>query len=128
MTPRRSPLVPLLDRLAELGWSRSEAESLVDARRVVVDGRYITNAAARVRQDSAVVVRKPPVLRGEAKLQSAFETWQLDVNGRVALDLGASTGGFTRVLLDRGAARVYAVDAGYGQLLGSLRQDPRVVN
>lgn len=67
-------------------------------------------------------------LRGEAKLQAALEHFGVDVQGRVALDVGAAAGGFTTVLLRAGAARVYAVDAGHGQLLGSLRQDPRVVN
>jgi len=67
-------------------------------------------------------------LRGEAKLRAALSGFGVGVTGRVCLDLGAAAGGFTRVLLEAGAARVYAVDAGFGQLLGSLRQDPRVVN
>jgi 23S rRNA (cytidine1920-2'-O)/16S rRNA (cytidine1409-2'-O)-methyltransferase len=67
-------------------------------------------------------------LRGEAKLRAALAQFGIDVRGRTCLDVGAAAGGFTRVLLDGGAARVYAVDAGFGQLLGSLRQDPRVVN
>jgi 23S rRNA (cytidine1920-2'-O)/16S rRNA (cytidine1409-2'-O)-methyltransferase len=71
-------------------------------------------------------VRAP--LRGEAKLQAALDTFGIDVRDRVCLDLGAAAGGFTRVLLDAGALRVYAVDVGFGQLLGSLRQDERVLN
>ncbi len=67
-------------------------------------------------------------LRGEAKLQAALTAFGIDVRDRVCLDLGAAAGGFTRVLLDAGALRVYAVDVGFGQLLGSLRQDPRVLN
>ncbi len=67
-------------------------------------------------------------LRGEAKLGAALAGFDVRVAGRVCLDLGAAAGGVTRVLLEAGAARVYAVDAGFGQLLGSLRQDPRVVN
>lgn len=67
-------------------------------------------------------------LRGEAKLQAAINAFAIDVHGRIALDVGAAAGGFTTVLLRGGAARVYAVDAGHGQLLGSLRQDRRVVN
>lgn len=67
-------------------------------------------------------------LRGEAKLRAALSAFDVRVVGRICLDLGAAAGGFTRVLLEAGAARVYAVDAGFGQLLGSLRQDPRVVN
>jgi 23S rRNA (cytidine1920-2'-O)/16S rRNA (cytidine1409-2'-O)-methyltransferase len=67
-------------------------------------------------------------LRGEAKLRAALAVFGVDVRGRTCLDVGAAAGGFTRVLLESGAARVYAVDAGFGQLLGSLRQDPRVLN
>ncbi|MBO0684385.1 MAG: TlyA family rRNA (cytidine-2'-O)-methyltransferase [Candidatus Dormibacteraeota bacterium] len=67
-------------------------------------------------------------LRGEAKLDAALHEFQVPIQGRVALDAGAAAGGFTTVLLRRGASRVYAVEAGFGQLLGSLRQDPRVVN
>ncbi|MFZ0920074.1 MAG: SAM-dependent methyltransferase [Candidatus Dormiibacterota bacterium] len=67
-------------------------------------------------------------LRGEAKLRAALAGFDVRASGRICLDLGAAAGGFTRVLLEAGAMRVYAVDAGFGQLLGSLRQDPRVVN
>lgn len=67
-------------------------------------------------------------LHGREKLSFALEHFGVDVRDRVAFDCGASAGGFTRALLDGGATRVYAVDAGFGQLLGSLRQDPRVVN
>jgi len=67
-------------------------------------------------------------LRGSVKLRAALDAFDVRVEGRIALDVGASTGGFATVLLERGAAKVYAVDAGHGQLLGSLRQDPRVVN
>lgn len=74
-----------------------------------------------------MVARRGP-LRGEAKLQAALDGFAVDVRGRTALDVGAAAGGFTTVLLRAGAARVYAVDAGHGQLLGSLRQDPRVFN
>ncbi len=67
-------------------------------------------------------------LRGSVKLRAALDHFGVIVEDRIALDVGAATGGFTTVLLERGAAKVYAVDAGHGQLLGSLRQDPRVVN
>jgi 23S rRNA (cytidine1920-2'-O)/16S rRNA (cytidine1409-2'-O)-methyltransferase len=100
----------------------------ISAGLVLVDGRVLDNPNARVRVDSAVVVRPIGALRGEAKLRGAFDAFDFDVIGRVALDVGASAGGFTRVLLTAGALRVYAVDAGHGQLLGSLRQDPRVIN
>jgi 23S rRNA (cytidine1920-2'-O)/16S rRNA (cytidine1409-2'-O)-methyltransferase len=67
-------------------------------------------------------------LRGEAKLRAALDAFKVDVAGRTALDVGSAAGGFVRVLLAAGVTRVYAVDAGFGQLLGSLRADPRVVN
>jgi 23S rRNA (cytidine1920-2'-O)/16S rRNA (cytidine1409-2'-O)-methyltransferase len=88
----------------------------------------VDNPASLVRTDAAIAIVPVPALRGEAKLIAALERFDVPVHDRVALDLGAAAGGFTRVLLRAGAARVYAVDAGYGQLLGSLRQDPRVVN
>jgi 23S rRNA (cytidine1920-2'-O)/16S rRNA (cytidine1409-2'-O)-methyltransferase len=72
--------------------------------------------------------REPKELRGEAKLRAALAAFEVSVEGCIAMDVGASAGGFTRVLLARGAARVYAVDVGHGQLLGSLRQNARVVN
>jgi 23S rRNA (cytidine1920-2'-O)/16S rRNA (cytidine1409-2'-O)-methyltransferase len=77
---------------------------------------------------ASVVVAAPRVLRGEAKLQAALEAFTPAVGGRIALDAGAAAGGFTRALLAAGAQRVYAVDAGVGQLVGSLRNDARVVN
>jgi 23S rRNA (cytidine1920-2'-O)/16S rRNA (cytidine1409-2'-O)-methyltransferase len=77
--------------------------------------------------DALVLPARGP-LRGEAKLRAALQAFDVRVGGRIALDVGAAAGGFTRVLLAEGATRVYAVDAGHGQLLGSLRQDPRVVN
>lgn len=67
-------------------------------------------------------------LRGSVKLRAALDGFEISVAGRTCLDVGASTGGFTTVLLERGAAKVFAVDAGHGQLLGSLRQNPKVVN
>ena len=73
-------------------------------------------------------MRPPKKLAGEAKLEHALSTFDVAIAGRVAVDVGAAAGGFTRALLRHGARRVYAVDAGHGQLLGSLRQDPRCVN
>ena len=78
--------------------------------------------------DAPVVIRRQPPLRGEAKLEAALGRFGLVVAGRTCLDVGAAAGGFTRVLLRRGAARVFAVDAGFGQLRGELRTNPRVVN
>jgi 23S rRNA (cytidine1920-2'-O)/16S rRNA (cytidine1409-2'-O)-methyltransferase len=73
-------------------------------------------------------LRQRDPLRGEIKLRAGLDLFGIDVAGATALDVGASTGGFTKTLLEAGAVRVYAVDAGHGQLLGSLRQDERVVN
>jgi 23S rRNA (cytidine1920-2'-O)/16S rRNA (cytidine1409-2'-O)-methyltransferase len=105
-----------------------DPRALIASGRVEVDGLPATNPDARVRADARVRLRRPSALRGEAKLRAALRAFDVDVGGRVCLDVGAAAGGFTRVLLEAGAARVYAVDAGHGQLLGSLRQDPRVVN
>lgn len=96
--------------------------------RVLVDGRVILNPNSQVRVGASIAIQPPPVLRGEAKLRAALKAFPIDLSGRTALDAGAAAGGFVRVLLEAGAARVYAVDVGHGQLLGSLRQDPRVVN
>ncbi|TML36950.1 MAG: TlyA family rRNA (cytidine-2'-O)-methyltransferase [Actinobacteria bacterium] len=96
--------------------------------RVLVDGRVLTNPAARVRADASIKVLPERRLRGETKLTHALSTFDVQLIGRVAIDLGASAGGFTSALLAAGARRVYAIDAGVGQLVGRLRLDPRVVN
>jgi 23S rRNA (cytidine1920-2'-O)/16S rRNA (cytidine1409-2'-O)-methyltransferase len=115
---------------AELGRLRPgcDAADLIRRGVVRVDGRIVTNPRSLVRGDAAIVVSEPPELRGEVKLRFALETFGIDVEGRIALDVGAAAGGFTTALLRAGAARAYAVDAGFGQLRGSLRRDPRVVN
>ena len=95
---------------------------------VLVDGAPVANPKAFVRADSALKVLRPKPLRGTLKLAYAIESFGLELTGLVAVDLGAAAGGFTQALLDAGTNRVYAVDAGVGQLLGSLRADPRVVN
>ena len=107
-----------------------DAAELIASGRVVVDGRVVTNPASLVRETASIRITEAGrrALRGEAKLATALEAFRVSPEGRVALDLGAAAGGFSRVLLRHGAARVYAVDAGYGQLLGSLRQNPAVVN
>ena len=105
-----------------------DAEGAVRAGKVSVDRVVRLNPAFRVRGGAHVTVAEDQPLRGEAKLRAAIEAFGVEVAGRVALDVGASAGGFTRVLLEYGARRVYAVDAGHGQLLGSLRQETRVVN
>ena len=96
--------------------------------RVLVDGAPITNPASRVRTDASLRLLGSEPLRGTRKLRAALESFDLTVCGAVALDLGAAAGGFTQALLDAGAARVYAVDVGSGQLRGHLRADARVVN
>lgn len=118
----------LVDVVAHL---RPDIENPVNAivlGMVLVDQRVITNPESHVRQGSSVLVRAPKVLRGNLKLRTALAEFGVAVRGRIALDVGAAAGGFTQALLEAGALRVYAVDAGHGQLLGSLRQDPRVVN
>lgn len=123
----RAPVRALVDLVRTLRPDLDPAEAIA-AGLVLVNGRPVTNPRSRVRADAAVTVRGADPLRGEAKLLAALAAFAVPVAGRVALDLGAAAGGFTRTLLRAGAARVYAVDAGYGQLLGSLRLDPRVVN
>lgn len=100
----------------------------ITAGRVRVNGAVVTNPNSMVLPNSSIVVEEDRPLRGELKLTPALRQFGVDVGGRIALDAGAAAGGFTKALLDRGAAKVYAVDAGHGQLLGSLRQDSRVVN
>jgi 23S rRNA (cytidine1920-2'-O)/16S rRNA (cytidine1409-2'-O)-methyltransferase len=117
--------------LAEAGLteSREKAQALVMAGRVKVGGRPATKPGARVREGVSVEVDPGPghVGRGALKLRGALTAFAVDPRGAVAVDIGASTGGFTEVLLEAGAARVYAVDVGRGQLHERLRQDPRVV-
>jgi 23S rRNA (cytidine1920-2'-O)/16S rRNA (cytidine1409-2'-O)-methyltransferase len=127
MTSRRTA-VPLARRLRQLQPGLADPEAVIAAGEVLVGGLAVTNPASMVRHGDAVVHRPPAGLRGEVKLRAALEHFAVSVRGRVALDVGASTGGFTKVLLEAGALRVYAVDAGHGQLLGSLRQDARVIN
>ena len=97
---------------------------------MLVDGVVATRPAHSVPEDAAVsLIERGPdyVSRGALKLQKALDLWRIDPAGKVVLDVGASTGGFTDLLLRRGASRVYAVDVGYGQLHYKLRGDPRVV-
>lgn len=105
-----------------------DPETLVLGGFVLVDGAPASNPNASVRADAGLKVLRPKPLRGTAKLAHAIASFDLDLTGLVAVDLGAAAGGFTQALLEAGAARVYAVDAGVGQLRGSLRADPRVVN
>jgi len=112
-----------------LAASRERAQSLILAGKILVNGQKIEKAGAAV--DAAADLRLLGedlryVSRGGLKLERALDHWHLDVAGKVCLDVGASTGGFTDCLLQRGAARVIAVDTGYGQISFRLRQDARV--
>ena len=117
----------LVDR--SLADTRAKAQALIMAGRVRVAGRPVTKAGTLVPMDAAIEVlgpASPYVSRGGDKLAAALDHFGVDPAGKVCLDAGASTGGFTHVLLLKGAAKVYAVDVGYGQLDQSLRRDPRV--
>ena len=129
MTSKKSRLDRLLlDR--GLAASRQRAAALILAGRVRVKGERAEKAAQQVAPDARVEVVEDDegyVSRGGIKLAGALDAFSLSVAGLVAMDVGASTGGFTDCLLRRGARRVYAVDVGYGQLAWKLRQDARVV-
>lgn len=118
----------LVDRgLAE---SRSRAQALIMAGKVYADTKRLDKAGQAVSDDIALEVKgqdHPWVSRGGVKLASGLDYFKIDPAAAICVDVGASTGGFTDVLLTRGAARVYAVDVGHGQLAWKLRSDPRVV-
>ncbi len=110
--------------------SRERARALVIAGQVAVNGQVVSKAGTGIAPDATVALLQPDhpyVGRGGLKLAHALDTFAIAVEGREALDIGASTGGFTDVLLRRGAARVVALDVGHGQLDWRLRNDPRVV-
>jgi len=109
--------------------SRERAKRLVLAGQVRINGHPARKPSDNIKPADELTVDTPEkfVSRGGHKLEHALEHFQLDVSGLTALDLGASTGGFTDCLLQRGAAKVFAVDVGQGQLAWKLRQDPRVV-
>lgn len=109
--------------------SREQARRLIMAGEVLVDGQVVDRPSASVTGEAAIEIKARPrfVSRGGEKLEAALAHFGLDVSGWVCADLGASTGGFTDALLQRGAARVYAIDVGHGILDYRLRIDPRVV-
>jgi 23S rRNA (cytidine1920-2'-O)/16S rRNA (cytidine1409-2'-O)-methyltransferase len=112
-----------------LAESRQEAQGLIMAGHVLVDGERISKCGAQVRSDAKIEVtggRRRFASRGGLKLEGALDRFGVDPSGRGAIDIGASTGGFTDCLLMRGAARAFCVDVGYGQLAEKLRVDPRV--
>jgi 23S rRNA (cytidine1920-2'-O)/16S rRNA (cytidine1409-2'-O)-methyltransferase len=112
-----------------LAESREKAQALLLAGQVLVNGQKVDKAGAAVDSTAAIEIlaRMPWVSRGGYKLAGAIDHWGIDVTGRVCVDIGSSTGGFTDCLLQRGAARVHSVDVGAGQLHWKLRTDPRVV-
>jgi 23S rRNA (cytidine1920-2'-O)/16S rRNA (cytidine1409-2'-O)-methyltransferase len=117
----------LVDR--GLAASRERAQALILAGKVLVNDQKVEKAGAQVSEGSAIRLLGEDlkyVSRGGLKLERALEHWRIDVEGKVCLDVGASTGGFTDCLLQHGAARVIALDTGYGQMDFKLRQDPRV--
>lgn len=123
----RTDLLLVQKNVAE---SREKARAMIMAGLVFVDGERVEKPGHLVPPSSRLLVKEPYppfVSRGGLKLDAAFETFSLDVNGKTILDVGASTGGFTDCLLQRGAGKVIAVDVGYGQLHWKLRRDPRVV-
>src|SRR3954467_15183454 len=121
--------VALVERgICETG---SKAQSLIMARRILVNGLHVDKAGANVADEDELRIEElehPWVGRGGMKLAHALRECGVSVEGKICADIGASTGGFTDVMLKNGAAKVYAIDVGYGQLDASLRNHPRVVN
>ena len=111
--------------------TRSKAQSLIMARRILVNGAFVDKAGANVEAEDELRIAElehPWVGRGGMKLAQALNEFSIDLTDKVCADIGASTGGFTDVMLSHGARKVYAIDVGYGQLDVKLRNDPRVVN
>ena len=127
MTRMRADLLLVARGLAE---SRAKARAAIEAGGVRANGAAVTKASELIDESAVldVTAAHPWVSRGGVKLAAALDAFAVDPDGRVCLDIGASTGGFTQVLLTRGALRVYAVDVGRDQLHLSLRADPRVVS
>jgi 23S rRNA (cytidine1920-2'-O)/16S rRNA (cytidine1409-2'-O)-methyltransferase len=134
-TPTATKLLATKQRLDQLLLarglvdSRAQAQAMIMAGQVQVGGQVVTKAGQQTAFDAEIDLKQPPhpwVSRGGLKLVHALEHYGLDPTGAVALDIGSSTGGFTDVLLAKGAVRVYAIDVGRGQLAWRLRQDPRV--
>jgi 23S rRNA (cytidine1920-2'-O)/16S rRNA (cytidine1409-2'-O)-methyltransferase len=111
--------------------SRERARALIMAGKVAVEGRMIDKPGIQVNVEARLQLQKgesPYVSRGGEKLEGALKAFGIDPKGMVVMDVGASTGGFTDCVLQKGAQKVYAVDVGYGQLAWKLQKDPRVVN
>lgn len=121
-----------LDKLLlekKLAPTRQKAQALITAGQVLVDKRQADKAGTMVEDTATIEIKEscPYVSRGGYKLEAGLAFFDIDPAGLTCLDIGASTGGFTDCLLKKGAAKVYAIDVGYGQLAWELRQDPRVV-
>ncbi|HEU4949995.1 MAG TPA: SAM-dependent methyltransferase, partial [Candidatus Deferrimicrobiaceae bacterium] len=130
--PKKAPRTRLDAALVGRGLAdtRAKAQGLILAGRVLLDGSIVSKCGAQVRPDQPIALSPAPrpfVSRGGAKLEGALDDFGLSCEGSAALDVGASTGGFTDCLLRRGAARVYAVDVGEKLIDESLRNDPRVI-
>lgn len=110
--------------------SRAKARAAVEAGRVSVAGKIVAKPSEAIEEDAEIIAEPahPWVGRGALKLVHALDLWPFRVEGRIAVDVGASTGGFTEVLLSRGAAKVFAVDVGRDQLHAKLKGDPRVID
>jgi 23S rRNA (cytidine1920-2'-O)/16S rRNA (cytidine1409-2'-O)-methyltransferase len=111
--------------------SREKGQAMILAGNVLVNGQKVEKAGALVPEDADIRILGEPmpyVSRGGLKLEAALREFKITVTGRTAIDVGASTGGFTDCLLQHGCRKVYAVDVGYGQLAWKLRQDPRVIS
>ena len=111
--------------------SRARAKAMIMAGKILVDGQKIDKAGTLIPDTAQIRILGedlPFVSRGGLKLQKALDVFAIDLCGKIAADIGASTGGFTDCMLQHGAAKVYAIDVGYGQLAWKLRQDERVVN
>lgn len=123
--------IRLIDRLLEMGACATEKEAAarIMAGEVYINGQKAQNGAT-VKEDQEVTLKGvlPYASKGGFKMAGALEDFEIDVTGRICIDAGACTGGFTDCLVQRGAALCYAVDVGFGQLMGKLRQDPHVVN
>lgn len=111
--------------------TRARAQAEIKAGHVSVDGELATKPAQTIRAEAEITLSQSEnryVSRAALKLVRGLEFFEMDVTGKIGLDVGASTGGFTQVLLERGAARVYAVDVGHGQLARELLGDPRIIS
>lgn len=126
LVPKKRLDALLVER--DLVESRQRAQALILEGKVQVNERVADKVGALIPDDAEIKIREPLkyVSRGGFKLEGALDAFQIDVRDRICADVGASTGGFTDCLLQRGAARVYALDVGYGQIAWRLRSDPRV--